>query len=204
MSKDKPQNPPEKADVKARLMRAAVKLLSRKGAGEATMREISKEAGVSLGAYTRHFSGKEELARTIFIDHYAAMGRAALEAVEGVEGLRAGVFALTRCFCAAFEADPDLFSFLLLSQHEHLSAFPQEETSAPDVLRALIRSALERGELKGGGLDADMEAELLASCALGAILQPATTRAYGGLRVPLTELADRLAEAALAATGMER
>lgn len=50
-----------KAEMRNRLLDAAVDLLMRKGAAETTTREIAEEAGLSAGALYHYFSSKEEL-----------------------------------------------------------------------------------------------------------------------------------------------
>jgi AcrR family transcriptional regulator len=57
---------PKSHQTRARIVSAALGLFESKGYAEATMRDIAKEAGVSLGLTYRYFSRKEELVLALY------------------------------------------------------------------------------------------------------------------------------------------
>ena len=61
----------KKADTKRPVVvRAATSLFAEKGIDGTSMRDIAEAAGVREAAIYRHFTGKEELARDIFLSWY--------------------------------------------------------------------------------------------------------------------------------------
>ena len=87
-----------------------------------------------------------------------------------------------------FDADPVLFRFLLLVQHQSLRRTEGPETPV-EVVRRAIAEGMARGEILKG--DPDLATALI----MGVILQPATFKTYGRLPGPMTPLAGRLSAA---------
>jgi AcrR family transcriptional regulator len=178
--------------------RAALRLFAERGKAGTTMRDIASLAGVSLGASYRHHASKEALVASLFERAYADL------ALSLERGMASGSFErrLSRLISAAYEAfdeDPDLFSFLLLSQHDHVSSIPDDSPGVPRLVRDLVRSALESGELRrDGGLSIASDAALRSAAILGTFLQPAVSRVYGSLDEKLLPLAPRISSAACA------
>ena len=56
-------------ETRARILDAARTVFGRRGYGQATIEDISAEAGVSNGALYHHFASKEELFKAILEDH---------------------------------------------------------------------------------------------------------------------------------------
>ena len=52
------------------IIRAATALFARRGVDATSMRDIAKAAGVREAAIYRHFAGKEEMSREIFLSWY--------------------------------------------------------------------------------------------------------------------------------------
>lgn len=91
---------PSKAQLtREKIVEASLSLFARKGYTESTMRDIAKEAGVSLGLTYRYFGRKEELVLALYED----LSR---EAVQSIKGIRGGTLAtrypqaLTHCIAA--------------------------------------------------------------------------------------------------------
>ena len=92
--------------------------------------------------------------------------------------------------CALFEADRDLFAFLLLVQHGQIPRVPAEMPTPVKVIAQVMTEARAAGEID------DLDPYLAASLVMGAVLQPATFKIYGRIEAPMTELAETLSEAA--------
>lgn len=171
------------------LMRAAIRLFAAQGVAATTTREIASAAGVSEGTIYRHFTGKEQLVEEIFSQNYAALA-AELDAAQGAaaspwEKLRA----IVRQSYAAFDRDPDLFTFLLISQHEAMRRIPDGTRSPVRVLEAVIARGQAGGRV--GGLPVGLATQI----ALGMVLQPAIGSLHGEVERPLLPQADAIATA---------
>lgn len=92
-------------------------------------------------------------------------------------------------FCRLFDADRDVFAFILLSQHGQL---PRVQPHMPDPVAVLTRMF---AEAVAAGACRDDDPDLLAAVALGIVLQPAVFILYGRIAGPLSSRAETLAVA---------
>jgi len=169
--------------------RTALELFVQKGIRETTIRDIAGAAKVAEGTLYRHYKSKEELAEALFTDSYEAF-TAELEAIaETRSGLRPALADMVAFTCRAFDRDPVLYSYLLLSQHRYLKERDKRLPSPPNVLRRAIEAAMTRGEIP------ERDGELSAAMVLGIVLQAATFRVYGRLTGKLAPRAPVLADA---------
>lgn len=171
------------------LMRAAIGLFAKQGVAATTTREIATAAGVSEGTIYRHFTGKEQLVEEIFSRHYGAFA-AELDAAQGAaasqwEKLRA---IIRQCY-AAFDRDPDLFTFLLISQHEPMRRIPDGTRTPVRVFEAVIGRGAQDGKV------GDLPLRLATQIALGMVVQPAIGSLHGEVERPLLPQADAIATA---------
>jgi AcrR family transcriptional regulator len=177
-------------ETRERVARAALQLFVEKGVGETTVRDIAAAAGVAEGSLYRHYESKEALAWDLFAGAFTELA-AELERLQKVERtVRAKIAAMVRHFCAFFDRDRTLFSYLLLSQHGQLRRVTEEMPQPAEVLRRVIHSAMRRGEVPKG------DADLATSMVMGLVLQVAVDRIYGRVRHDLSRLADGLTAAA--------
>jgi hypothetical protein len=96
---------------------------------------------------------------------------------------------MVRQFCAFFDDDPVLFSYLLLAQHGQLQKVTPEMPNPVEVVREVLAAGMERGEIPAG------DPNLAAALVLGIVLQVAIFRIYQRLTQSLTSLAEFLVEA---------
>lgn len=169
------------------LMRAAIGLFATQGVAATTTREIAAAAGVSEGTIYRHFPGKDQLVEEIFSQNHAAF-TAELDAAQATaaspwEKLRAIV---RQCY-AAFDRDPDLFTFLLISRHEPMHRVPEGARTPIRVLETVIGRGMKGGKV--GGLPLPLATQI----ALGMVLQPAIGSLLGAVERPLLPQADAIA-----------
>ena len=180
-------------DTRQRIEDAATRLFVKKGITETSVRDITREVGLSEGALYRHFTSKEDLVWQIFEQNYLRFARE-LEAVAASEPTAARkVSAMIRGFCRAHDQDPTLFNFLVFVQHGQLAKLSEDVPTPVTVMRAVLAGAIERREIPAQDVD------VATALVLGAVLQPATFAAYGRLPLKLEPLSDRLVAAAWAA-----
>ena len=58
-----------KAETRGRILDAAGHVFARRGYSAATVEEITAECGIAKGALYSHFAGKEDLFRTVLLEH---------------------------------------------------------------------------------------------------------------------------------------
>jgi AcrR family transcriptional regulator len=161
--------------TKERIERAALTLFVARGIPDTTTKEIALGAGVAEGTIYRYFTGKDELAYEMFVEHHMRLALA-LEAAHRphqvfVDKLRA----IVRCYCTMADDDWLLFSYHLLAMHLMLPRVPDDKPNPVGVVCDVVRDAMARGDIPA------RDAELMAAAALGVILQPAIHKVYGRL-----------------------
>jgi AcrR family transcriptional regulator len=184
------------AKTRAAIEREALRLFAAKGVEGASIKDIAQAVGVADAALYRHFASKEEMAQAIFARHYGELAQAIGEIARSALPFPAKARALIGHFCALFDEEPDVFSFLLLNQHAHLRFVPKEvEGNAVEAIRTMMAAAYAAGEIS------QADPDLAAALALGAVAQPAIFTLYGRLPRPLGARAEAMAAAALAVVG---
>lgn len=182
--------------TRARIEREALRLFAEKGFDGTSIRDIALAVGVADAALYRYFKSKEALGRELFLDRFGALARKIAAIGAKRIAFPAKVAALVDLFCALFDQEPDVFAFILLSQHTHLRFVSDEPTeNVAEALSRLMRKARDRGEIT------DADPDLAAGKAMGVVLQPAVFMLYGRLPKPLSAHAAALTEAALRVVG---
>ena len=177
--------------TRARIEREALRLFAEKGFDGTSIRDISLAVGVADPALYRYFASKDALGRALFLKHYGALAREIARIGEERSGIATKIDALAGLFCRLFDDEPDVFAFILLSQHAHLRFVPDEaRDNVVACLCRLLAAAMQRGEIARGNPG------LAAAMALGAVVQPAIFALYGRLERPLSQHATAIAEAA--------
>ena len=172
--------------TRARIEAEALALFAQKGVHGTSVRDIALRAGVSEGALYRHFPSKEELARDLFLSRYAALAGEICAIDARVADLGEKLSEVVGLACRLFDAEPALFAYLLIHQHDHLTHVPASPEA--NVVEAVARM------LRGAGLSPE-RATLASAMALGCVVQPAVFALYGRIEGPLVAQADAIARA---------
>ncbi|WP_018389053.1 TetR/AcrR family transcriptional regulator [Ancylobacter sp. FA202] len=176
------------ADTRARIEAVALELFAQKGVAGTSVRDIALGVGVSEGALYRHFPSKEKLARELFLTRYGALA-AEICAIDADEPeLPAKLRAMVGLACGLFDAEPALFAYLLIHQHEHLGRVP--DAPEANVVEAVAQM------LRGAGVPPE-RVTLASAMALGCVVQPAVFALYGRISGPLTAQVDAIAAAVM-------
>ena len=176
-----------KEQTKELIARTALRLFVDQGIDGTTIRDIAAAAGIAEGTLYRHYAGKDALAWELFSSNYSAFALELDRTQAGHLGLRNKLDAMVGQFCAFFDRNPVLFSYLLLAQHGQLQKITPEMPNPVEVVREVLAAGMDRGEIPAG------DADVAAAMVLGKVLQVATVKIYRRLTPGLTTLADILA-----------
>lgn len=179
--------------VKLKVDRAAVELFAARGVDGVSIADIAAEAGISQGALYRHYRSKDEMAAQLFADAYRRTGAELAAIADAAPGFAARIHAMVAHFCGLYDADPALFRFMLLAQHDVLPALDDADSAPVAAIEAAVAEAIEAGEL--GAVDVDFAAAAI----MGIVLQSALFHLYGRVTGPLLPRAPALARASIAA-----
>jgi AcrR family transcriptional regulator len=178
------------APTKAKIARTALRLFVQQGVTETTIKDIASAAGVAEGALYRHYPGKDDLGWDLFKTHFTSLALE-LDALQKKHPtLEAKLDTMIRHFCAFFDRDRILFTYLLLSQHGYLARVTWDMPNPVQVLTDVIAAAIKRREVPKG------DPAVIAAMVMGLVLQVALARIYGRITTDLTPLADTLVAAA--------
>ena len=180
-------------DTRQRIEEAATKLFVARGITETSVRDITREVGISEGALYRHFESKDDLVWQTFEQGYTSFARDLASLAAGEHGAQNKIAAMIRGFCRAHDDNPTLFNFLVFVQHGQLSKLDEDAPTPVTVMRTVIVRAIQDGEIPA------QDPDLATALVLGAVLQPATFAAYGRIALKLQPVSDRLVAAAWAA-----
>lgn len=163
------------------IARASIHLFVQNGIDGTTIEQIAKKARVAEGALYRHFKGKDDLAWYLFSTHLnqfttELMGKVLSET--GIEN-RMRKF-VAECF-SAFDADRDLFAFLILTEHRELKKYPASYMHPGHVAVKIIEDAQKDGAIGPG------EPYLLAALVIGAMIRACVVHMYGRIKGELQE-----------------
>jgi AcrR family transcriptional regulator len=149
-------------------VRAATALFAEKGIDGTSMRDIAGAAGVREAAIYRHFTGKEELARDIFLSWY---GWHCTELQQIVNGSGSTLEQLRRIVAHEFSAVAEYteaFVYFCENEARFLRDLPKEIASSRRILTKFIKAAQARGDVRSTNpeLLADMLSGALCAVAL--------------------------------------
>src|SRR5687767_1307036 len=130
------------------VMRAAIHLFVKKGIHGATIKDIAKEAGVAEGSLYRHFKSKEDLAWHLFSTHLSQFTADLMTRVYPLSTAKARVRKFVEESFAAYEEDPELYSYLILREHSELAQYAQNYVHPGNVVIKIIEDGQKSGEIR--------------------------------------------------------
>ncbi|MFN3813829.1 MAG: TetR/AcrR family transcriptional regulator [Aquificaceae bacterium] len=134
-------------DTKERILESALRLFSRQGIRETTIKDIAKEVGVTEGAIYRHFISKDEIIKKLFGMYSEEFYRRLASSIEVGDYrdkfYRAVVEFLGFCF-----ENPEAFKYLDIFHYLRSEEVKEFEKLPKDVVLELIREGIEKGIIK--------------------------------------------------------
>src|SRR3989442_6947559 len=161
------------------IVRAATALFAEKGIDATSMRDIAQAAGVREAAIYRHFTGKDELAREIFLSWYGwdctELQRIVNSSASTVEQLRE----IVRHEFTAAADHSHAFVYFCENEAQFVRDLPAGVLSARRILTAFVKAGQARGEVRMAS------PALLADMVRGALCTVALTWLQAGRRKKL-------------------
>ena len=174
---------------KARIERAALTLFVEKSIEGVSTKSISEYAGVSEGLLYRHFKSKSDLARILMKTIHIRLTELVRRHMN--QTLAAAVSDIVNDYVALADEDWPLFAYHLLYMHR----FPNlsDEDGPLRAAADLVRFNQAAGRLRSG-----VSPDVLASMALGVVMQAAHSKLLGGDIGPLSDHIDIFERAVMA------
>lgn len=160
----------EKPDTKRpAIVRAATSLFAERGVDATSMRDIADRAGVREAAIYRHFAGKEELAREIFLSWYGWHTGELHRIVGGPGAASERLRGIVAHEFAAASDHAEAFIYFCDNELRFVHELRAEIMSIRRILTSFITVGQARGEVRSGDpkLLADMLSGALCAVALG-------------------------------------
>lgn len=102
-----------KQETRVRILKAAYHVFARRGYEAATVEEITAECGIAKGALYGHFASKEELLRTILVEHVRRRAAETAARLEPGLPLRESILSIIEASWVTCRTDP-IWSPLLM------------------------------------------------------------------------------------------
>jgi AcrR family transcriptional regulator len=170
------QKPDTKRPV---IVRAATSLFAERGIDGTSMRDIAEAAGVREAAIYRHFAGKDDLAREIFLSWYGWYCEKLEAIVSGSGGTLDKLREIVGHEFSAVTEHSEAFVYFCENESRFVRSLPPEIVSARRVFTAFVKAGQARGEVCAGS------PELLADMLSGALCAVALTWLRTGRRKKL-------------------
>jgi AcrR family transcriptional regulator len=171
------QKPDTKRPV---IVRAATLLFAKSGIHGTSMRDIAEAAGVREAAIYRHFAGKDDLAREIFVSWYGWYSEKLQDIVGGPADTLDKLREIVRHEFSSVTDHGEAFVYFCENEARFVRSLPPGIVSARRVFTTFIRAGQAGGEVGAGS------PELLADMLSGALCAVALTWLRMGRRKKLS------------------
>jgi len=177
------------APAKRTIMVEALRLFSRKGIRETTIRDIAAASGYTNPALYKHFSSKDELALDLFVACYRESVRALDAQMSRHTSFDGRLRALVHTYTTGFDANPDAVMFAM----DHLAQFWSDvpHSLKKRTIITLIRELVTLGETEGC-VPRDIDIEVRVAAIAGALGQLSRLVYLGGINGPASKYEEDL------------
>ena len=166
----------------------ALRLFVEKGVTATTTKNIARTAGISEGTLYLYYASKNDLAWELFSKNYVELAVNLDRGQQQHQTLKDKLAAIIQSFCAFYDANPALFSYLLLDHHGNIRKMTPDMPNPVRVLKSVIVEGMAAGEIPQA--DADVKTAMV----LGSVLQVAVFKIYGIITQNLSSLAPTLVD----------
>jgi AcrR family transcriptional regulator len=132
------------------IIRASMRLYTRKGYFNTSMRDISRETGLSTGAIYHHFAGKEEIAKENLRRTVAFLLEELKKSVARAEDVQGKLFSIIHALLRLADENREMMEYALYIKHREI--IPQGKpicSSEPfEFLKNFIRHEMEQERIR--------------------------------------------------------
>ena len=188
--------PSEKSDKRERILRAAVKVVARKGFYASRVSEIAKAAGVADGTIYLYFKSKDELLTSLFEDRITRLLDILRREIAKMPTAPDRVRRLIELQLGLLEGERDLAEVITVNLRQSSRLLKQYATTRFTEYLDLMASVVAEGQ-RAGEIREDVAPRIMARAIFGALDGIAMTWALGnaepgGLKRAASQLADVL------------
>lgn len=183
------------AATREKIMTESLRLFAQKGFDATSVKDISNAVGVADAALYRHFPSKDDIAQEVFDRHYKSLANEILEIAKANDKIRPTINAMISMLCSLYDEHPDVFTFILINQHNHLRYVGFTENPVEEIAN-IMRAAIAGEEINIS------DPNLAAAIALGAAIQPAIFYIYDRLHGNLSDHKDEISASVCRALGV--
>ena len=176
------------ASTRDKVLATALRLFTRKGYFNTSMRDITRESAVSTGSVYHYFKDKEGVAGALYRDMIERMRTELLQIMQAHGTAHDQCRAVVSLLFEITGREPDTMAFMLYVRHrEFLPAERPVCSSEPfEMMRAMVRRGMERGEIEPG------DVMVASSCLFGGAIRMITSSLDGILERPLGDCLDEV------------
>jgi AcrR family transcriptional regulator len=145
------------------ILKAAESVIGAKGYADASISDITREAGIGQGTFYIYFRGKDEVFRELVLEMGRMTRHTLAEATRGAKDRIAAERLGLRAFLAFVAKHPALYNLVQEAQFVAPEVYRAYFQSFTDRYRRLLAGAAERGEISQG--DAEVRAWALMGMA---------------------------------------
>ena len=178
--------------TKAKIERAALHLFAEHGVDGVSTKQIAAAAGISEGAIYRHFSGKEELARSMMLAIHGRLTDMIIAADKSHDIFEEKIKFIVTHYCRIADEDWDLFQYHILHLHHFPRLADGPDDSPMGAAAELLKAAMDKGDIE------PVDPYILAAMSLGVVLQAAQAKVFGYFTGPLAARTDLFTRRVLA------
>jgi AcrR family transcriptional regulator len=182
-------------DRQAAILEAALAEFNAHGVAGASIEDIRRRSGASVGSIYHHFGGKDGLAAALYLDGLREYQAGFVESLARADSTRAGVEGAVRHHVRWITGEPELARFLLLGGDAGVVG--STERSLRELNRSFFGQVKQwtRPRVRAGELR-ELELELMTALWIGPTQELARLWLAGRTRKSLAEAAPALAGAA--------
>jgi len=177
-----------KFNTRQQILSATLTLFSSKGYFNTSVRDISRESGVSIGSIYHHFKDKEGIASSMYNNLIEQMVNELEQIKIRHKTSHDRCRAVIELLFVMSEEKPEEMEFMLSSKHRDF--LPNEKpvcSSIPfEMMRDLVKEGIVSGEIQV------MDLMVASSCLYGPSLRMITSRLDGLINKPLQDYLDAI------------
>lgn len=175
-------------DSRDKVLQTALRLFMEKGYFATSMRDITRESGVSTGSVYHYFKDKEGVAAALYQSMIDRMQTALHEIIRKHESVHDRCRATISLLFEITEQEPQTMSFMLYTKHRE---FLRQErpvcSSEPfEIMRSMVSDGMKNGEI------AQRDLLVASTCLFGGPLRMITSRLDGIVEKPLNTYLDEI------------